>query len=77
MSRRPSTFYIHHSRQGAKEGFPWTIHYQGKCLPASWIDCRVPVTTVFKPAKKSNPRAFLKGKGVVRVTSKNNNVRID
>jgi hypothetical protein len=73
---RPYVIYVHFNKQLAKEGFPWTVHYRGKCIPASWVDIRVPSTTIYRPERRNNPRAFIRCVGTVRVTSRNNNVRI-
>lgn len=54
---------IHFNRQ--RQG--WTVHYRGQCIPADIVDIKVPTSTVFKPQKKSNPRAWLEAKGVVTI----------
>lgn len=73
---RPYVIYLHFNKQKAKDGYPWTVHYQKKCLPASWVDIKVPSCTIFKPDKRQNPRAFIRCVGTVKVTSRNNNVVI-
>lgn len=73
---KPYVIYLHFNKQGVDRDRPWTVHYKGKCVPASWVDIKVPSCTIFKPDRKSNPRAFIRCVGKVRITSRNNNVVI-
>lgn len=58
---------IHFSRPGAKKGRPWTLHYRGKCRPASSVVLHnVSAITNYIPTRPSEPRAFLSVKGLVR-----------
>lgn len=62
---RPITVYLHFNKQGSKDGYPWTVHTSKACIPAKSVTVFTPMETVFKPKKKTNPRAFLKTKGYV------------
>lgn len=73
---RKYVIYIHFNRQRARAGYPWTVHYKKKCLPASWVNTQVPSETIYKPDRPVSPRAFIRCVGRVRVTSRNNNVTI-
>lgn len=62
---------VHFSKPGSKKGKPWTLHYNGRCTPASRITfAGVTAITVFKPQKKANPRAWLSLKGKVQMLGK-------
>lgn len=49
---------MHFNKPGSRNGTPWTVHYRGVCHIVKAIDCRVPMTSEWKPEKKDNPRAF-------------------
>lgn len=49
---------MHFNKPGSKNGTPWTVHYRGICYLVSEIQCLVPMTSEWKPDKKTNPRAF-------------------
>jgi hypothetical protein len=53
---------IHFNRQREKEGFPWTVHYQGKCLAARHVvfGLRVYTETRERPDLPTNPRYFVR-----------------
>lgn len=61
------SFFFHFNRQRAADGLPYTVHVSGQCIPAAQIICQVPTETVWQPEKRSNPRAWVKGRGVVAV----------
>lgn len=63
---KPKTIYLHFNKQGSSKGFPWTVHTSSACIPAAEVRILVPLSTVWKPDKKTNPRAFLKAKGRIR-----------
>lgn len=65
---RNLTIYIHFNKPGAPKGYPWTVHTSKACIPAREVIVQVPTSTVWKPNKKENPRAFIKAKGVVEVS---------
>ncbi len=58
---------VHFRKAGAPKGFPWTVHYAGQCIPATTVKFEVPCVTVFKPEKKTNPRAWMRAIGVVTI----------
>jgi hypothetical protein len=49
---------IHFNKFGATKDKPWTIHYKNACYLVSKLVCKVPMTSEWKPNKKTNPRAF-------------------
>jgi hypothetical protein len=51
---------VHYNRQRAGKGFPWTVHYRGKCIPAKKVHFLVPTESVYKPEKKANPKGWLR-----------------
>lgn len=59
------TFYLHFNRIAVQRGDPkvWSIRTSKACFHASKVVVEVPLETVFKPDKKQNPKAFLKGVG--------------
>ena len=67
MSKKPRAFRLHFNRFGAKRYAKdvWTVHVTGACLAASKVDCRVPVETVYLGDEAKQPRAYLRGKGIV------------
>lgn len=53
---------MHFNKPGAHKGTPWTVHFRGVCYVVSEIKCLVPMTSEWKPNKKTNPRAFFTAK---------------
>lgn len=49
---------MHFNKPGSKTGKPWTVHFRGTCYVVSGIRCLVPMSSEWKPEKKTNPRAF-------------------
>lgn len=72
----PSIVLVHFRKAGVKSGKPWTVHVRGKCIPATTVSFNVPIVSVFRPEKKSNPRAWFRAKGTV-ATDKYGNVVIN
>lgn len=64
---KPTIVLVHFRKHGIKQDRPWTIHYRGQCIPAETVTFKVPTATVFKPNKKTNPRAWIRAKGIVSV----------
>lgn len=66
---KPRVFRLHFNRFGAKRSAKdvWTVHMSDRCIPARTVECHVPVTTIYKGDTAPQPRAFLKGKGIVTV----------
>ena len=64
---KPRVFRLHFNRFGAKRHAQdvWTVHVTGACIHAKKVDVRVPVETIYKGDSAPQPRAFLRGKGVV------------
>jgi hypothetical protein len=53
---------MHFNRPGSAKGRPWTVHFRGTCYIVREIRCLVPMTSEWKPKKRSNPRAFFTAK---------------
>lgn len=66
---KPKVFHLHFNRFNARRGSKdaWTVHTGGKCLFARQVNVRVPVVTIYKGDDAPQPRAFLKGVGIVIV----------
>lgn len=63
----PAFFFHYNKPATARLGRPvMTVHYQGQCLLAESIDCRVPVKT---RVRKQQPRMVVAGTGTVVVTN--------
>lgn len=62
-------FRLHFNRFNAKRTARdvWTVHMSDRCIQTRLIDCRVPVQSVYKGDKATQPRAFFRGTGVVKV----------
>lgn len=48
----------HFNKPGSVKGKPWTVHYRGVCYVVAAIRCHIPMSSEWKPSRKSNPRAF-------------------
>ena len=64
---RPVVVIVHFNKQASTSGRPWTVHTSRVCLTVSKVIWHVLPETVFKPDKKTNPRGWLRARGVVRV----------
>lgn len=64
---KPIVCYIHFNKNGSKHGLPWTVHTNGKCIPASEVNINVHAKTVFRPNKKGNPKAWIRAIGVIQI----------
>lgn len=64
---KPRAFKLHFNRLGMKRGSPdvWTIQLSRGCLHARHVSVRVPVETIYKGDTAPQPRAYLKGKGIL------------
>lgn len=60
---RKRKYIIHFSKPGSKRGLPWTIHGMGRCIPAKEVSVDTLSQTVYKPEKKTNPRAWIMAYG--------------
>ncbi len=61
---KPRMIRIHHNRRGAPE-HPWTLHTSQGCFPCSHFIVEGRLESEEQPAKKTNPRYFLKLRGSV------------
>lgn len=63
-------FRLHFNRFNAKRTAKdvWTVHLSDRCIQTRQVEVRVPVQTVYKGDSAPQPRAFLRGKGIVRVS---------
>lgn len=66
---KPRIFHLHFNRLNAKknDGDIWTVHLSDRCIQCKSVDVLVPVSTVWKGQTAPQPRAYLRGKGIVRV----------
>ena len=76
MRSKARVFWLHYNRFGQKRGEKvWTVHMSDRCIQTKKVFCHAPVESVYKGDSAPQPRAFYKGKGIVRVYR--NHVRID
>lgn len=75
-SKNPVKIIVHFNKVNMKQGFPWTVHIRGVCIPAAEVvwDGVAP-QTVWKPEKPTNPRGWIECKGSVTLND-NGVVRI-
>ncbi len=68
---KPRVFWLHFNRLNVRRGDPdvWTVHRSDRCMQVKKIVVQVPVETVYKGAQAPQPRAFFRGKGVVRIAN--------
>lgn len=66
---KPRTFWLHFNRINVQRGNPdvWTVHLSDQCIQAKSVRVYVPLQTVYKGATARQPRAYMKGKGIIRV----------
>ena len=62
----PRVFWLHIDSFDAPKGAIWAVQTRGEYLTARAVDVRVRVDTVFRGRGARQPRAFLRGRGVVR-----------
>lgn len=70
--QKPRVFWLHYNRFGASRLAKdvWTVHMSDRCIPARTVECHVPITSVYKGDTAPQPRAYFRGKGIVRVCRK-------
>lgn len=70
--RKRLVFWLHFNRFGARKGSSdtWTVKSGGKNQHARKVICDVPLETIYKGDSAPQPRAYLKGRGVVRRIAK-------
>ena len=62
----PTTVIVHFNKRNALKGKPWTVHVKGACIPAKEVVFKnIRVDSIFKPEKKTNPRAWFRAIGFV------------
>ena len=67
-SNKPVEIVVHFNKFNMKQGFPWTVHIRGICIPASGVIWDgVNPETVWKPEKPTNPRGWIRCKGRVEL----------
>ncbi len=72
MPLRNKVVIVHFRKAGVKTGFPWTVHYSGQCIPAATVTFKVSCETIFRPEKKSNPRAWMRATGKITIDKQGN-----
>lgn len=67
MSARPRAFKLHVNYLTEPRGRVWAVQQGGRWHVARHVDVRgVELATVFRGADARQPKAFLRGRGVVR-----------
>lgn len=69
MNTKPRVFWLHFNRINVQRGCDdiWTVHLSDRCIQVKKVYIHVPLETVYRGATASQPRAYLKGKGIVYV----------
>lgn len=69
LSAKPRVFWLHFNRFGAKRAAQdvWTVHLSDRCVPAKKVVVNVPLETIYKGDDAPQPRAFLRGRGIINV----------
>lgn len=65
MKKKALTYYIHYNKPGSSKGTPWTVHSSKGCLQVAEVFVRSESQTIFKPTKKTNPKGFIKTRGIL------------
>ena len=61
-------FWLHYNRFGQKRGEKvWTVHLSNQCIATKKVEVKVPVETIYKGDSARQPRAFLRGRGTIKV----------
>lgn len=63
---KPRAFRLHVHYLTEPKRRVWAVQTAGQYLIARDVDVQVPVMTVFRGPESRQPKAFLRGKGVVR-----------
>ena len=66
---KPRTFWLHFNRINVQRNDPdiWTIHLSDRCIQTRRVEVKVPLETVYKGPEARQPRAFMRGKGKIKV----------
>jgi len=60
------SFWLHFNRFGQKRGEKvWVVYRRGRTVETKKVVCDVPLETVYRGHGARQPRAYLKGRGVV------------
>jgi hypothetical protein len=63
---------MHFNKPGSTHGSPWTVHFRNVCYVVGEIQCLVPMTSEWRPDRKTNPRAFFTARvNKLEITDKN------
>lgn len=65
---RPHGFRLHVNYCEEPRGLVWTVHTRGRNHWLTQVEIKVPVETFFRGKDAEQPRAFLTGIGVLRIT---------
>lgn len=69
MKKKTRVFWLHFNRFNAKRNAKdvWTVHLSDRCIQTPQVTCNVPIKTVYKGDKATQPRAFFRGEGVIHI----------
>jgi hypothetical protein len=65
---KPQVFRVHFNRIAMQRRDPlvWSVQLSDRCLHGSKVVMVGRIQTEFKPERRTNPRAFVSGRGYVR-----------
>lgn len=71
-------FFAHFNRINMQRGLPtvWTVHFRGRCIPATAITFKVPTVTKFLPEGRQ-PRATMRGTAHRVIVNQDNMVVVE
>lgn len=72
MKRKPSRFWLHVNYLQEPRRRVWTVRTRGRNHHLTHVDVFVRVFTKFKGPRAQQPKAFLFGDGVLRITRSTN-----
>lgn len=66
---KPRTFWLHFNRINVMRWNDdiWTVHLSDRCIQTKKVVVRVPLETIYKGHTARQPRAYMKGKGIIEV----------
>lgn len=66
---KPRAFRVHFNRINMQRGNPkvWTVHTSKGCVQTKEVCCWAPMMSVYKGTNARQPRAFMEGRGIIRV----------
>lgn len=67
--QKPALFWLHFNKFDASRfaGDIWTIRQHNRNCYVKRVVCEVPLVTIYRGHEARQPRAYLKGIGVVRI----------